>query len=141
MLKTAKVGLYETCSSIPFSVGASSFNSLEKGNDLQMVILKKQLNEFIGCAGVHQIGAKDPELGIWIKKSAHGNKYGLETITALIAWARKNIDFNYLRYPVDKRNRASRRIPEQNGGIIKREFKGINQKGFELDEVEYWIYK
>ena len=28
--------------------------------------------------------------------------------------------FKYLRYPVDKRNHASRKIPEYNGGIIKK---------------------
>lgn len=65
----------------PFRWAASSLNSLEKGNDLQMVILKKQLNEFIGCAGLHQIGAKDPELGIWIKKSAHGKNMVLKQLS------------------------------------------------------------
>lgn len=120
---------------------SSSIKGLQEGHNLQLVILKKPALEFIGCVGLHSIGKKDPELGIWIKKSAHGNKFGNETITNIIEWARENIEFEYLRYPVDKRNYASRRIPERNNGIIKREFKSINQKGFELDQVEYWIYK
>ena len=118
-----------------------SISSLEQGNNLQLVCIKKVSKEFIGCAGMHEIGTIAPELGIWIKKAAHGHGYGLEAISALIKWSRENIDFEYLRYPVDKRNYASRRIPEWNGGIIKREFKSINQRGFELDQVEYWIYK
>ena len=118
-----------------------SLNGLNLGDNLQLVIIKKSSNEFLGCMGLHKIGNRDPELGIWIKKNAHGNEFGLEAITSLISWAKDNISFEYLKYPVDKRNYASRRIPEQNGGVIMKEYKEKNQKGFELDEVEYWIYK
>lgn len=121
-------------------IGAS-LTKLANGTTLQLVITINSTNEFIGCAGLHEIDSKRPELGIWLKKNAHGNGYGLKTITEMIKWSRENIDFEYLVYPVDKRNPASRRIPERNGGIIKREFKIINQAGFELDEIEYWIYK
>lgn len=119
----------------------SSIKSMEEGSNLQFVIIEKTSTEFLGCCGLHNIGKKDPELGVWIRKNRHGNKYGLEAITSMIHWARNNIQFEYLRYPVDKRNYASRKIPIQNGGVIKREFKSMSQKGFELDQVEYWIYK
>lgn len=117
-----------------------SQEGLRAGTNLQLVILKQDTLEFIGCIGLHHIGNPDPEIGLWIKKSAHGNAYGLESATALIAWAKANIEYEYLRYPVDKRNIASRKIPEKNNGVIKNEYKKINQKGVELDEVEYWIY-
>jgi ribosomal-protein-alanine N-acetyltransferase len=120
---------------------SSSLQGLEDGTNLQLVILKKATLEFLGCAGLHNVGRRDPELGLWIKKSAHGNSFGLEAITGIIKWARANIVFEYLKYPVDKRNIASRRIPERNDGIIRNEYKQLNEKGFELDEVEYWIYK
>jgi hypothetical protein len=58
----------------------------------------------------------------------------------MIEWAKASIEYEYLRYPVDKRNIPSKRIPEQLGGIIGRELKKINQSGNELDEVEYQIY-
>lgn len=119
----------------------SSINDLENGTSLQLVALKKANLEFVGCIGLHNIDKDTPELGLWIKKSAQGNAYGLEAISALIAWAKSKINYEYLRYPVDKRNSASRRIPERNGGVIKKEYKTINQRGFELDEVEYWIYR
>ena len=118
-----------------------SLNGLNQGNNLQLIIIKKSSSEFLGCIGLHKIGNIDPELGIWLKETAHRNKFGLEAITSLISWAKNNISFEYLKYPVDKRNYASRRIPEQNGGVIMKEYKEKNQKGFELDEVEYWIYK
>jgi len=119
----------------------SSLKELAEGTALQLQILADKSNEFIGCAGIHKINSLHPELGIWIKKSTHGNAYGLEAITGMINWAKQNIEFEYLIYPVDKRNAASRRIPERNGGVIGRELKTINQVGFELDEVEYWIYR
>ncbi len=120
---------------------ASSIRELKDGTTLQLIAIKKENSEFVGCIGLHNIGLQDPELGLWIKKSAHGNAYGLEAVTALIAWARANINFAYLRYPVDKQNYASRRIPERNGGIIMKEYSTVNQSGIELDEVEYWIYR
>jgi RimJ/RimL family protein N-acetyltransferase len=119
----------------------SSLKGLANGTNLQLVIIGKVAKEFIGCAGLHDVGQIDPELGIWTKKASHGNGYGLEAITAMIAWARSNIQFEYLKYPVDKRNYPSRRIAEFNGGVMKKEYRKVNQSGFELDEVEYWIFK
>ncbi len=118
----------------------SSLKGLENGTNLQLVIIVKASNEFAGSVGLNNIGQISPELGIWIKKSAQGNGYGIEAIEAVIHWAKTNIRFEYLRYPVDKRNHASKRIPERNGGVVKKEYKQLNQSGFELDEAEYWIF-
>jgi RimJ/RimL family protein N-acetyltransferase len=117
-----------------------SLEELTEGTNLQLVIIKKDNNEFIGCIGLHNIKTIDPELGIWTKKSSHNNGYGLESMSGLIEWTHKNIKFNYLKYPVDKRNKASRRLPEKNKGIIMKEYKNIGVGGNELDEYEYWIY-
>lgn len=118
----------------------SSIEGLNNSTNLQLIILKKLSNEFVGCAGLHRINTKTPELGIWTKKDSHGNGYGLEAITAMVTWAKQNVEFEYLVYPVDKRNYPSRRIPEINGGIPSKVFKKVNQQGFELDEIEYRIY-
>ena len=48
--------------------------------------------------------------------------------------------FNYLIYPVDKRNIASIRLPEKNNGKIMKKEKSFGEAGNELDEYEYWIY-
>jgi GNAT superfamily N-acetyltransferase len=117
----------------------SAMRKLEAGIDLQTVILDKSTLEFLGCAALHAIGRPDPELGVWVRKSAHGRKIGLEAVTGLVDWARKNISFDHLRYPVDRRNVSSRRIAEANAGIVRTEYRKPNEKGFELDEVEYWI--
>ncbi|MBN2299548.1 MAG: GNAT family N-acetyltransferase [Acholeplasmataceae bacterium] len=101
----------------------------------------KETNEFIGVFGLHQIDTKTPELGVWTKIEAHGNKYGLEGITELVAYAYEHLDYKYLIYPVDRRNLASRNIPETLGGIIRKAYKEINESGNELDTVEYHIFK
>ncbi len=119
----------------------NSIVGLKKGENLQLVIINKETKEFVGCSGLHNLSGNSPELGIWIKESAHGHGFGLEAITAIILWANRNINYEYLTYPVDKRNLASRRIPERNNGIIEKEEKVLNQSGFELDEVIYHIYK
>lgn len=111
------------------------------GKQLQIVILDKKSKEFLGCGGLHEIDTRTPELGIWIKKSAHGNRYGREAIAGLEKWAQENLDFDYIKYPADKRNISSRKIPESLGGVIAREYKQKNLSGNELDEVEYRIPK
>lgn len=111
------------------------------GKQLQMVVLNKETNEFLGCAGLHDINTRTPELGIWIKKSAHGFGYGREAIAGLEKWAQENLDFDYIKGPIDKRNIPSRKIAKSLGGIVAKEFKRKNLSGDELDEVEYRIPK
>ena len=110
------------------------------GSALIFVILKKESQEFLGCAGIHDI-ARNPEIGIWLKRSAHGNKYGLEAITAIKKWADENLNYECLRYPVDRRNIASRKIPEALGGKIFREYDQVNMSGNTLHLLEYRIYQ
>lgn len=118
-----------------------SIRTMGEGTNLQLVILKKDSKEFLGCAGLHKLTSGTPELGIWLKKQAHGNGFGLEAITALTAWAREHLLFEYLRYPVDKDNTPSRKIPERLGGTIGRQYSYVNPAGTTLNIVEYCIAK
>lgn len=120
-----------------------SLTGLIEASNLQLVIIKKDTHEFLGCTGIHNINAKapdlHPELGIWLKKSAHGNRYGIETIRALKQWAEENLDCNYLIYPVDRDNYPSRRIPERLGGVIVKEYDKQSLSGNTLHLLEYKI--
>lgn len=117
-----------------------SIEKIKNGTDLQLVIILKNTHEFIGCSGIHRIDSKHPRLGIWIKKNAFGNGYGLEAVKALIQWARNNLCFEYIRYPVDKNNYPSKRIPEILHGKMVREYKAVNRCGEYLDCIEYAVY-
>ncbi|ABA24774.1 conserved hypothetical protein (plasmid) [Trichormus variabilis ATCC 29413] len=113
----------------------------ENHTDLVLVILKKDNLEFLGICEVGAIDTHTPELGIWLKKSAHSHGFGREAIDILKNWVDKNLEYNYLSYSVDKRNIPSRKIAESIGGKVVREFQQINKSGNLLDEVEYRIYK
>lgn len=117
-----------------------SIRGLEKGNNLQLVVLRKNTKEFLGCLGLHHIDRKNPELGIWLKKSAHGHKYGQEAMKALKKWADQNLSYEYLLYPVADKNIASRKIPEILGGKITREYDKKGKGGNKYHCLEYRIY-
>lgn len=120
---------------------SGSINKIENGTDFIFVILKKDTEEFLGGGGLHNIHTKTPELGIWLKESAWGNKYGLEAMKSTISWARENLNSDYIVYPVDRRNVASRKIPEALGGetdnVVRECTTPTNKK---LEIVEYRIY-
>lgn len=117
-----------------------SRRSMQAGNNLQFAILSKKKGEFLGCCGLHGEGkVRTPELGIWLKKSAHGSGYGREAIQTLVNWSRNNIDFDYFIYPVDRKNIASSKIPESLGAEIVGECKVETPNGKILDEVVYKI--
>lgn len=117
-----------------------SIKQNKKGNNLQMVILRKGSMDFLGCGGLHRINGKTPELTIWTKKSAHGHGYGKEAIVALKEWADQNLDYEYILYPVAEENYSSRKIPEFLGGKVAREYDKINRSGKKLHLLEYRIY-
>lgn len=118
----------------------SSMKTNSEGSNFQIVIVDKATEEFIGCGGLHHIDTKTPELGIWIKISAHGHGYGKEAMQALKKWADENLDYEYILYPVAQENIASRRIPESMGAKVEREYDDTNGLGQKLHLLEYRIY-
>jgi ribosomal-protein-alanine N-acetyltransferase len=110
------------------------------GNNLQLVILRQQTGEFLGVCGLHgDENIRMPELGIWLKVSAHGHGYGREAITILVQWAQAHIDLDGFIYPVDRHNIASRKIPESLGGKVVKEVQVTSLSGHVLDEVIYEV--
>jgi RimJ/RimL family protein N-acetyltransferase len=124
---------------VAFLRGARAAN--EAGRELEVVVLRKETGEFLGHGGLHHIETRTPELGIWIKRAAHGNAYGREAVTGLVDWACAHLGFDYLVYPVDRRNTASRHIPEALGGVVEAEYPMTNASGKQLDLLEYRIYR
>lgn len=119
----------------------TSIDSVKEGKDVQLVITSLDSDEFVGCAGLHDIDTKRPQLGIWIKSSAQGKGYGKESIIALKEWAENNLDYEYLKYPVKVENTASRKIAISLGGEPGPVYQGKNQNDELAEELEYKIYK
>ncbi|MFV2055035.1 MAG: GNAT family N-acetyltransferase [Thiohalomonadales bacterium] len=117
-----------------------SRQGMRKKHDLVFVIREISTGEFLGVCGMHgKTTPKTPELGIWLKKSAHFQHYGREAIYYLVEWVREKIIFTYLLYPVDRDNIPSRKIAEYlDGKIIHRGIKK-SMSGSLLNEVVYKI--
>ncbi len=108
--------------------------------ELHLVIQNKN-SEFLGVIGLHELKTKNPKFGIWLKKSAHGNKYGQEAANGLKTWANDHLNYKNLLYPVDQRNIGSRKVAESLGGILQNKpiENKINASGNNLEIVEYQI--
>ena len=109
------------------------------GTDLSLVIRLTSTDEFVGVAGIHHIGSAEPEVGIWLKETAHGLGYGREAIGAIAKWAPAHIGATALIYPVAKQNRPSRGLAESLHGVIVGERNLRKSSGVVLDEVVYCI--
>ena len=112
----------------------------EEQKEIVWVARLKYDDTFVGCMGLHNMNTRTPELGLWIQEGLFGKKLGLEGMSEIIAYARKNVPHDYLIYPVDRRNKASRNIPETWGGIFTKAYQKTAQTGNVLQIIEYWIY-
>lgn len=110
-----------------------------EGSSLNMVITDRESGDFLGCVGLHKLADKRPEFGIWVKQSAHMHGYGREAIHALKRWADQHIPYDYLIYPVDSRNMASRKIPESLGAAIISQYDDTGRMGQDLTLIKYRI--
>jgi RimJ/RimL family protein N-acetyltransferase len=119
----------------------STITNMQLGKELVCTIRVKTTNEFLGEVGFHEINTPHPELGIWIKKSGHGNKYGREAVTAITQWGNEHVDYEYIVYPVARDNVASRKVAESLGGVVVKEYENTNLSGITWPFVEYHIKK
>ena len=119
----------------------TSIEKMRNGEEIVFAITLKQNDEFIGCAGIHSLNSNTPILGIWTKIAVHGNGYGRETIHTLYNWLCENKEFDYVIYPVDRRNKPSRKIPESLGGVVGNNYTQKNMDNRELEILEYRMYR
>lgn len=113
---------------------------MKSGLELVFAISKVGSGGFLGICAIH--GTNDPqvaELGVWIKKSAHGKKFGREAVRYLAEWGRKHLLLSYFIYPVDRDNIPSRKIAESLGGIVLEERVRKSMSGATLNEIVYRI--
>ena len=87
-------------------------------NTFSFVIRRRDTNECLGMAGLEEGDKPSPELGLWLKESAHGQGFGREVVAALAEWAHTTLGKDSFVYPVAVQNTASRRIAEGFRGEI-----------------------
>jgi RimJ/RimL family protein N-acetyltransferase len=112
---------------------------MRAGTDVNFVVRHKPSLEFLGAAGLHNTDAAEPEAGIWIKESQHGNGYGREAIAMIVAFAASDLGKRAVVYPVVEQNGPSRRLAESLGGRIIGTRLLRKAGGIEYSEVVYQI--
>ncbi|MDP6666288.1 MAG: GNAT family N-acetyltransferase [Dehalococcoidia bacterium] len=120
---------------------ADSIERMNNRTNLQLTILRKGMDDrFAGCLGLHHPESRTPEIGIWLAEKWQGAGLGFEAVDGLCGWAAEEVEFDYLKYPVDLANRRSRNIPIALGADIEDEYDRITPDGRTLNIVEYRIY-
>jgi RimJ/RimL family protein N-acetyltransferase len=118
----------------------SSRENMKAGREAVFAIIEISSGEFIGICALHGNETPEtPELGIWVKKSAHGKKLGREAICNLAKWAKDSLDILYFIYPVDRDNIPSRKIAESLGGALLHVRVRESMSGAILNELVYKI--
>lgn len=118
----------------------SSQVAMAAGTEFVFAICDRSSDEFLGCAGLHSsVSNTILELGIWIRGSAHGGRYGREAVHALYNWGKERFEVEYFTYPVDRANIPSRKVAESLAGVIIEEKRTPTQNGGELDTLVYRI--
>jgi RimJ/RimL family protein N-acetyltransferase len=87
-------------------------------NNFSFVIRRLDNRECLGMASFEQADSVSPELGLWLKESAHGQGFGREVVGALVQWGHTTLGKGGFIYPVAVQNTASRRIAEKLRGEI-----------------------
>jgi RimJ/RimL family protein N-acetyltransferase len=83
-----------------------------------LVIRRLYDGECLGMASLEDAGSVSPEIGLWIKESAHKQGFGSEVVAALVEWGHTVLGKETFTYPVAVENTASRRIAERLRGEI-----------------------
>lgn len=113
--------------------------AMKKGQALFLSVLLKGSEEFLGCFSLEDIGSTQPEMGGWLKESAHGHHYGQEAARAVKQWADHHLSHQYLVWPCALQNVASRKLAESLGGQVHREYRKRTSGGLEMNYAEYRI--
>ena len=108
----ARFMVWDPPSSLPaFELtGADWLSRMEQGTDLPLVIRLAAGREFLGMATLQNVNTAEPRLGIWLKEGAHGKGFGREAGHAVLDWACRVREVEFLRYPVVAGDIPSKRL-------------------------------
>lgn len=80
-------------------------------------ILDKTTRKLIGCIGFNRPEEHRMNLGLWIRQDMQGQGYGREVYTAMLAWARQHLVYQYVKHSCNEENIKSRQLALAFGGI------------------------
>ena len=83
--------------------------------DLTFLLFEKSTGQLVGGAGLHRIEWATPkaEVGYWVRTPRSGNGFIAEAVTALIAYAFRQLRAVRVELVTDEANSASRRVADR----------------------------
>jgi RimJ/RimL family protein N-acetyltransferase len=87
-------------------------------NNFSFVIRRLDNMECLGMASFEDADSASPELGLWLKESAHRQGFGREVVASLIEWGHASLGKESFTYPAAVENTASRRVAENLHGEV-----------------------
>ena|SRR3990167_595228 len=108
-------------------------NWILKKNDepyLQLIILDKNTNNFIGATSFHHYDWEIPatETGYWVQQSKSGHGYITEAINAITQYAFKQLNVKRISLTCDPDNIKSKKIAERLGYTLEGRLKNHRMK-------------
>lgn len=93
----------------------------ERGEKLEMVMLRKTDGEFLGMVSIRNLGIA-PEIGVWIKVSAQGQGLAKEALEEMLSWYRiRHGVREKVKYVVEKGNSSSIGLAKKMGMTYQRD--------------------
>lgn len=120
-------------------------NWINKNNDepyLQLVILDKHTNEFIGATSFHHYNWKIPsvETGYWVRKSKSGHGYITEATNAITQYAFKQLRVKRILLTCDPDNVKSKNVAERLHYTLEGRLKNHRKKPISNELGDTLIY-
>jgi ribosomal-protein-alanine N-acetyltransferase len=112
---------------------------IKAGVRLFAAVHLKATDEFLGCFAIANLDTPTPEMGGWLKLSAHGHHYGQEAAAALKQWTDNHFDYDHILWPCATDNVASCKLAESLGGVLHREYDKEMVSGEVWETREYWV--
>lgn len=114
---TEEITKYQYPDSFPHMEAADQVMSefvrdMEQGEMLELAIFTKG-GEFLGGMEAFGLKGETPEIGLWLKSSAHGAGYGYEALKALLDGLNQTGKYQYYIYEADVRNTPSIHLIEK----------------------------
>src|SRR5215471_8850075 len=69
-------------------------------NQFSFVVRRLDNRECLGMCSFEDADSVSPEVGLWLKESAHGQGFGTEAVAALIQWGHATFGKESSTYPV-----------------------------------------
>lgn len=111
---------------------------MDAGEMLELMILTRE-GRFLGSFEVFGWKGDRAEIGLWLRKDAHGQGYGSEALGAVLEELRRQNRFTACLYEADRRNAASIALVRRFGGRETEVNRITTESGKELELITYEI--